>query len=255
MKSNPQNAPSDGMGSTQVQEKIRQVVNRCIHQGVFAPADRQDLIQDLQLLMLEGRWSSICTSYNPLRAPFEQFLSKCLYRDCLKIHQQRKAYAPTTTEYQEKWVLSCNGEVGCWALERLQSQLLNALNHRKMCTPENRLLLKVHCGHLLRLSDLKAYAPKVHYRRLVYLHRFFSNPYLLRTQQENLGLLLPLFQEVESTALSLEALQRRVSRKLANLRNWLNTNTAYHFDNEAVDNLLYLVLLAPESHTPIESGS
>lgn len=246
MKSNLQNAPSDGMGSSQVQTKIRQVVNHCIRQGVFAPADRQDLIQDLQLLMLEGRWSSICTSYHPLRTPFEQFLSKCLHRDCLKLRQQRRAYAPATTGYQEEWVLSCSGEVGCWALERLQGQLLNVLNYQKMRTPENRLLLKVHCGHLLRLSDLKTYAPKVHYRRLGYLHRFFSTPYLHRTGQENLGLLLPLFQEIESAALSLETLQRRVSRKLANLRNWLNANTAYHFDNEAVDNLLYLVLLAPE---------
>lgn len=245
MPSTSENLHKIWVESTRVQANIRQVVNLCISQGAFAPADRSDLIQELHLRLLEGRWSSICTSYNPLRASFEQFLSTCLYRDCLKLRSPRPGFAPESLDCQDEWALSCESEVGGLALEALRHQLLTALDQRKLGSHENRLLLKVHCGHLLRLGDLKAYAPKVHYRRLGYLHRFFSTPYLHRSQQENLGLLLPLFQEVEGAALSLETLQRRMSRQVASLRSWLNAHTTYHFDNEAVDNLLYVVLLAP----------
>lgn len=231
----------DGVLSSLVQGKIAQVVDRCIVEGFFNASYRADLCQELRLVLLQGRWSLICRRYNPLLSSFDHFLGYCLYRECLKLGRRGSFYSLVLEPFPVEWRLS--GDIGFdWlSLESLCEELFVRLNVGRLGCPKNRLLLKVHCGCLLSRDDLQAYAPGVHYRRLDSFVRLFSSPYFHRSQQENLGLLLPLFSEVAGKDLSLGSLQRQLSRLLLSVRGWLHTHTTYRFDNESVANLLYLV--------------
>lgn len=233
--------PKEGLLSSLVQGKIAQVVDRCIVEGFFCSSYRADLCQELRLVLLQGRWSLICRRYNPLLSSFDHFLGYCLYRECLKL--RKKGWSDDFLLFgdPEEWVFSFGGGLDRLSLEPLFAELLVGLNRATLGRAKNRLLLQVHCGCLLSRCDLQAYAPQVHYRRLGYFARLFSVPYFHRSQQENLGLLLPLFSEVAGKNLSLGSLQRQQSRLLLRVRVWLNENTSYHFDHESVANLLYLV--------------
>lgn len=236
-------APEDWVKSTRIEEKIRQVVNRCIRQGIFTPSQREDIIQELKLRMLEGRWVAICDKYDPLIAPFENFLNQCLYRDCLKLRTKR-VYA-TQLYLKGEWTVSKHTYPIYPLLESLKEQLLTAFQALKIDTPKYRLLLKVHSKQLLALEDLQAYATLLPIYRLYYFHRYFSKPYTKRQKRENLRVLLPLLQEVEGKNLQLGTVMRLIHRKLEKIRYWLNECTSYYFDREAIDNLLYITLEKP----------
>lgn len=208
------------------ERNTKQVANRCVCNGIIAPRFKQ-YSQNTHLKVFEGYRANFCRKYDPKYASFD--LGHGLYSGCNSAHsgiQAVKAYEPPVYPL----------------LEKMKIHVKEALQILGLNTPKYLLLFKIHVAKPLNMAELTTYAPKVRKNHLSRFHKLFDMPYALRNKYDNLAFILPLLRKVEGQDYTVETAHRLISYKLEKLRTWLNCNTDYNFDAEAVNNLLFVVL-------------
>ena len=246
MSSTKQRCPNSGFIGDEwtsyapiIEREIGQVVHRYAQKGAIAPGAREDVAQDLHLKLLEN-WSAVFSKYDPNRAQLSVYLRVYLRSRLLNL--PKKEEKVLMFEYLDICPGSCEEAFGEVFLEDAKMMVNSGLEFLSLSGPKWRLLLKIYAGKCLTINDVSAYAPRFKRAYLRKYVRRFSFPYGSRSDEENMQLIFPLFQEVENQYSEADSVRHLLTVKVSKLRKYLTTHSGYKFDNESVRNLLHVVI-------------
>ena len=237
--------PYDLVCSEEYQASVLSIVRKFRQKGAFRQESESDVVQEVTTRILE-KISLLQKNYVPTYGNFKPYFIKVVYNFTVKLlasNQKKQSFI-------NDFAMTLPQRLASETKPELLSDELNKLHlylskkHRRQA--KLVLLMKVYSRSILDEQDIKDFLPQVPTDTLKRAMHIFGQNYAQLKDQELYQYINTLVNEVEGKKNSVDAVRKWLSIRLAELIQWMNRQSRFQYDREAVRNLMRLFFLNEE---------